>query len=147
MFRLRFLLFIILLITTCTAYAKSQDGTQAFADLDHYFVQQYSDLARTIGHNTRPLLIINGFKYQLYLKNGSVKTFEGLITPFNELKAVSHIGPTLYAIAYLSWQNPVGATGGRPYQNPSDNTWKIKLLELQTKIKTAHSQANTINWN
>ncbi|OGT44450.1 MAG: hypothetical protein A3F42_08330 [Gammaproteobacteria bacterium RIFCSPHIGHO2_12_FULL_37_34] len=136
MYRVKnFLIFIAIVTFSVSVFAQSNnDAAQAFIDLDTYFIQQYGGLAHFIGHHTRPLLVVDGFKYQLYLKNGSVKTFTGLIAPFNELKAISHIGPTLYAIAYPSWQNP------------TDTSWKQKLIELETKIKIARLNINNINW-
>src|SRR3990167_8575574 len=136
MYRVKnFLIFIAIVTFSVSVFAQSNnDAAQAFIDLDTYFIQQYGVLAHFIGHHTRPLLVVDGFKYQLYLKNGSVKTFTGLIAPFNELKAISHIGPTLYAIAYPSWQNP------------TDTSWKQKLIELETKIKIARLNINNINW-
>lgn len=116
------------------AHANQIHTEQAFLDLDHYFVKQYSEMARSIGKNTRPLLVVNGFNYQLYLKDGSTQTFQGLIAPFNELKSIAHLGPTLYTILLPFWQNP------------ADVMWRQKLLEFQTKIIAAQQAVNAVSW-
>src|SRR3990167_11389087 len=94
------------IILAANSDATTSSTEKTFTAVDEYFVLQYSGISRAKGQSARPLLVVDGFKYQLYLKDGSVKTFGGLTNPFNELKAVSHIGPAIYAIALSTWENP-----------------------------------------
>src|SRR4029078_4391685 len=79
--------------------------------------------------------VVDGFKYSLYLQDGTVKEFAGFKSPFNELKAVSHIGPALYAIASTSWKNP------------SDTSWKQTLADFQVEIQDALKNVNDVDWS
>lgn len=120
-------------VCVCSTIFADNTANKVFAELDQYFVQHYNDLARVMSQQARPLLTVDGFKYSLHLKDGSIKSFNGIVSPFNELKTISHLGPTLYAIAFSSWNN--------------DNSWKEKLLALQVKIKNAQAHVAMINWN
>ena len=114
--------------------ALATNSSTAFANVDQFFVQQFNLGNKTLGQNTRPVLVVNGFKYQLLQKDGSTKDFNSLVEPFNELKAVSHIGPAIYAIASAHWREP---------QNDS---WKENLRILQDKIKLALNDVTQVNW-
>lgn len=108
---------------------------QTFADLDQAFVTAYSKVNRKIGQSTFPLLVVNGFEYDLYLADGSVKKFNGLVAPFNELKAVSHIGPALYTLVSPAWLEP------------KDSNWQQNLRDFQVKVQAALADVNKVDWN
>jgi len=120
---------------TLTHCFATQEATDSFAKVDAYFVQHYNIGNRWLGQHTRPILVVNGFLYQLYTKNGSVQNFNSLVTPFNELKAISHIGPGIYAIASAHWRDP------------ANSQWQTELKEYQAKIQQALKQVKNIDWN
>ena len=125
----------ILFFFTALAADSTSAAIKTYATLDSSFVKQYDANSQKIGKNIRPLLVVNGFLYQLYLKDGTIKTMNGIISPFNELKAISHIGPCLYSILSPAWLEP------------NDYTWKKNLTNYQKQIKAALQQVNQIDWS
>lgn len=128
--------FFILLNHAIVAFALSDSqAVKDFATIDQDFVSLYNVKSLSKGQHTRPLLVVKNFDYQLYTKDGKVESFKGLVSPFNELKAVSHIGPALYALGVGAWQNP------------ADPDWKQNLINYQAKIKTALANVDKIDWS
>lgn len=125
----------IIFSTTSAIAAIDKNAIKAFSSVDDFFVKQYSAENKRIGTTTFPVLVVNGFTYQFYTAAGKVQTFNGLVSPFNELKAVSHIGPGLYSIINTAWQEP---------SNPA---WKVALKIYQQRIEDAIKAAPKINWS
>lgn len=133
-------IFLGLMVATVSVAQKSKSANkskadQAFLALDAAFVQQYQGNSTRIGEKIRPVILINGFTYTLYTANGKTVTFNDLVSPFNELKAVSHIGPALYAIGTLSWGNANGLD------------WKKVLATYQKKVQATINQVDQVDWS
>lgn len=110
-------------------------ASKALADVDRYFVERYGADSNAIGKTTRPVLVIVGFNYQMLLKDGTEKALSGPVSPFNELKAVSHVGPCLFAIGAPHWKDP------------KDASWKKQLADYQPKVAEALRLVEQVNWD
>src|SRR5262249_20109887 len=77
-------------------------------DLDRFFMQTAAadakDGASVFIAAQGPVIVVEGFEYTLYGENGLKESFHGPVSPFNELKAVSHIGPCLFFIGQPYWR-------------------------------------------
>lgn len=115
--------------------ASQSNAAQIFSNLDNYFVKAYGQNNQAIAQTTRPVLIVNNFDYLLLTSNGTQQKYSGLKSPFNELKAVSHIGPNLFSIAWRSWRNT------------ADESWKKNLTVYQRLIGQTLKQIDNIDWS
>jgi len=105
----------------------------ALGDMDAFFVKQYQKISEQSANAIRPVILVDGFNYTLYNKDGTTEIIEGPVPPFNALKAVSHIGPCLYAIGKQAW------TG--------DSTWIETLKEYQKLVAEAKKSAAEVDWS
>ncbi len=131
--------FFLLIMTLATQAATPSDARQlsaqnTFAIMDGFFVRRYSSNNNAIGKATRPLLIINGFNYQLYFPDGRRINYNGLLKPFNALKAVSHIGPALYAIGSPAWSHT------------KSYNWQRVMRQYRVRVENALNVVNDVDW-
>lgn len=103
--------------------------------LDDFFMNQYERNSLYLGQVTRPVLVVNGFSYQLFFPDDTVDKFLALKSPFNALKAISHIGPNLYSIAR------------RAEINRENKNWQKLLTQYQKTVQTALKQVDDIDWS
>lgn len=118
-----------------TKSGTSKAAASAFADMNSYFIKQYDAQDDYAAENYRPLVIAGDTEYTLYLKDGTIKKFPPIVTPFSELKAVSHIMPGLFAIGLFHWRNP------------NDSSWKSKLRAYASKVKKAMEATSSVDWS
>lgn len=132
----------LLVLSSPPSFAESSPASptsasqgNAFNDIDNFFVRTYSALCHENQTNSRPLLVVNGFSFNLLLEDGTVKTTAGKIRQFDELKGVSHLGACLYAIGASCWDKP------------NDDGWLTTIKDCKLKVDKAISEVDAIDWS
>jgi len=122
------------------AAAQAQDGAATFGALDQYFRRSVEidnkEVGATFTTTHGPYVVVRGFDVTLFAKNGRKDVLHGPVPPFDELKAVSHIGPCLFFI-------------GKPYWRTPDAEHKraalASLRELRDRVRAA--AAAKVDWS
>jgi hypothetical protein len=131
----------LLSLSLCSTFALAEDSgkstnpTSAFNNLDQFFVKNYGAAAKQRRDKERPLIVSVGFSIYLLCEDGTTKTISAAKQSFDQLKAVAHIGPAIYALALPHWNDP------------KNTTWLESIKELEQKIELAQAQVDSIDWS
>ena len=115
--------------------SNTQTAIQQFNNLDLKFQQFYEVSSALAVQGVKNVIAINGFNFTLYQNGKIIDSFKAPVPPFNELKAVSHVGPALFAIGYPSWSDAT-----------QRDAWKSKMMALQSSVQAAMEENKYIDW-
>lgn len=111
-----------------------ENRSSIFEDIDHFFVQRYGGYADIHQKQTRPVVVVSGFKYQLFEDSGLTSTFETTLPISTQLKSIAHLCPCFFALGSVHWNDA------------RDRRWKEGMQTLLAKLDQALVQADQVSW-